>query len=268
MAPRDGRALNALLASLCLLLAAAPARAADHEQAKTPPHPQPSSNEPLVMRLSQNVAAEHASHKHSVEGKHHSECPSPNPNPSQPSLVCTAQCPLCPTCPPIPSCTSPCPTIPKCPEPQKCPNPCATCPACSTCKKSIPPGYEHFPGHGYYRLHTVPVDWMTAKATCEREGAYLVIINSQEEANLVKKLFNRDRDVGTWLHLGFHDLYKEGKYVTLFGEPLSETGYITWSPGQPDNYNNNENCGSMHPEGGLNDLNCSVKKPFVCELPV
>ncbi|KAK7864516.1 hypothetical protein R5R35_003125 [Gryllus longicercus] len=220
------------------------------------------------MRLSQNVAAEHASHKHSVEGKHHSECPSPNPNPSQPSLVCTAQCPLCPTCPPIPSCTSPCPTIPKCPEPQKCPNPCATCPACSTCKKSIPPGYEHFPGHGYYRLHTVPVDWMTAKATCEREGAYLVIINSQEEANLVKKLFNRDRDVGTWLHLGFHDLYKEGKYVTLFGEPLSETGYITWSPGQPDNYNNNENCGSMHPEGGLNDLNCSVKKPFVCELPV
>ncbi|GLG95541.1 Hemolymph lipopolysaccharide-binding protein [Gryllus bimaculatus] len=104
---------------------------------------------------------------------------------------------------------------------------------------------------------------MTAKETCEREGAYLAIINSLEEANLVKKLFNRDRDVGTWLHLGFHDLYKEGKYVTLFGEPLSETGYITWSPGQPDNYNNNENCGSMHPEGGLNDLNCSVKKPFV-----
>ncbi|KAK7864518.1 hypothetical protein R5R35_003126 [Gryllus longicercus] len=109
---------------------------------------------------------------------------------------------------------------------------------------------------------------MTAKITCEREGAYLAIINSQEEANLMKTLFNRDPDIGNWLYLGFHDLYKEGKFVTLFGEPLSKTGYTVWNPGQPDNHHNNENCGSMYPSGGINDLDCSSKQPFVCELPV
>ena len=54
-------------------------------------------------------------------------------------------------------------------------------------------------------------------------------------------------------------------------EPLSSTGFYRWSQSfQPDNAGGNatmqrEDCGSMHTNGGLNDLHCSAKVPFICE---
>jgi hypothetical protein len=53
-------------------------------------------------------------------------------------------------------------------------------------------------------------------------------------------------------------------------EPLSSTGFNRWSPGQPDNYGGNathpgEDCGSMHTNGGLNDMGCDLQFPFMCE---
>jgi len=54
-------------------------------------------------------------------------------------------------------------------------------------------------------------------------------------------------------------------------EPLSSTGFYRWSSSnQPDNYGGNatypgEDCGSMHTNGGLNDLPCSSQVPFICE---
>jgi hypothetical protein len=55
------------------------------------------------------------------------------------------------------------------------------------------------------------------------------------------------------------------------GEPLNSTGFFRWAgPGQPDNAGGNDNhpgedCGSMHTNGGLNDIHCSAKIPFICE---
>ena len=54
-------------------------------------------------------------------------------------------------------------------------------------------------------------------------------------------------------------------------EPLSSSGFYCWShPNQPDNYGGNathpgEYCGSMHTNGGLNDLHCTAQFPFICE---
>ena len=54
-------------------------------------------------------------------------------------------------------------------------------------------------------------------------------------------------------------------------EPLSSTGFYRWAgPGQPDNAGGSatspgEDCGSMHTNGGLNDIACSSKYPFICE---
>jgi hypothetical protein len=54
-------------------------------------------------------------------------------------------------------------------------------------------------------------------------------------------------------------------------EPLNSTGFYRWAlPGLPDNVggsdtNQGEDCGSMHTNGGLNDLICTEKFPFVCE---
>jgi hypothetical protein len=54
-------------------------------------------------------------------------------------------------------------------------------------------------------------------------------------------------------------------------EPLSSSGFYRWaSAGQPDNAGGNatspgEDCGSIHSNGGLNDLTCTSKVPFICE---
>lgn len=50
------------------------------------------------------------------------------------------------------------------------------------------------------------------------------------------------------------------------GKPLSSTGFARWaSLQQPDNAGGNENCGSIHRNGGLNDIPCPWKLPFFCE---
>jgi hypothetical protein len=54
-------------------------------------------------------------------------------------------------------------------------------------------------------------------------------------------------------------------------EPLSSTGFNRWSSSiQPDNAGGNatlpgEDCGSIHTNGGLNDLHCNSRVPFICE---
>jgi hypothetical protein len=54
-------------------------------------------------------------------------------------------------------------------------------------------------------------------------------------------------------------------------EPLNSTGFYRWAGAhQPDNYGGNathpgEDCGSIHVNGGLNDLACQAKVPFICE---
>ena len=54
-------------------------------------------------------------------------------------------------------------------------------------------------------------------------------------------------------------------------EPLNSTGFYRWAaPGQPDNFGGSatepgEDCGSMHPNGGLNDIACAAQLPFICE---
>ena len=72
--------------------------------------------------------------------------------------------------------------------------------------------------------------------------------------------------------VGIHDLYKEGEWVTIFGESVYATGYSHWSPtywnGQPDNYGGNQNCGAVLDQGGMDDVFCHDKFAFFCELPI
>jgi hypothetical protein len=50
------------------------------------------------------------------------------------------------------------------------------------------------------------------------------------------------------------------------GKPLGSTGFTRWSSsGQPDNAGGKENCGSIHRNGGMNDIPCPLKLAFICE---
>lgn len=92
-------------------------------------------------------------------------------------------------------------------------------------RKTLAPGYELIPGLGGYKFHNEVKTWAEAREICVQEDAHLVIINSQREANALlhfwvphPKIFNDWRN--DWAHIGFHDQYVEGEYVTIFSKSL------------------------------------------------
>ncbi|XP_068085261.1 hemolymph lipopolysaccharide-binding protein-like [Anabrus simplex] len=131
---------------------------------------------------------------------------------------------------------------------------------------AIPAGYEHFPGVGYYKLYMTPLQsWAGAQQFCQSDGANLVVINSEPEADVIRKFYSREipnlDKTGAWI--GFHDQFKPGYYVTVFGETLSKAGYEKWASGHPVN---SKHCGFSFKNGLLHTWQCEANLPFVCEL--
>lgn len=57
-------------------------------------------------------------------------------------------------------------------------------------------------------------------------------------------------------------------FLIILGKYLADAGYNKWELGQPDNWRNEEHCGSMYRNGLLNDVACDVKAMFVCEKQI
>ena len=77
------------------------------------------------------------------------------------------------------------------------------------------PGYELHRGVGYYKIHSELKNWQEAREICEQEGGHLAIINSEEESKVLQQILAPVAGVAS---IGFHDLYKEGQYLTIFGK--------------------------------------------------
>ena len=87
------------------------------------------------------------------------------------------------------------------------------------------PGYELHRGMGYYKIHSEPKKWYEARQICAQEGGHLAIINSEEESKVLQSIFApvAAKLNVVWVYVGFHDLYNEGQYLTVFGtESLSK----------------------------------------------
>jgi hypothetical protein len=85
------------------------------------------------------------------------------------------------------------------------------------------PGYELFPGVGYYKFHTKSATWHQARSICEQEGSHLAIINSEAESKVLKEILAKFPKLENVTSneaalIGFHDLYEEGQYLTIYGE--------------------------------------------------
>ncbi|XP_067002282.1 hemolymph lipopolysaccharide-binding protein [Anabrus simplex] len=135
-----------------------------------------------------------------------------------------------------------------------------------------PPDYAHIEGLGYYKFHKVPVTWLDAVINCAKEGGHMLVLNSEKEAEALRNFFAQNpgivgADYTDYMHIGFHDLYREGEYFTITGEPLAASGYTRWAPGQP-NANKDQNCASVSSTAELYDDVCSWKLAYVCEFPL
>ena len=92
--------------------------------------------------------------------------------------------------------------------------------------RTPPAGYQLVSGltfRGYYKLHIDLKTWYEALSSCEQEGAHLAILNSEEEALALSPFWDanpkiQDGGGNNWAHVGFHDLYVDKQYVTIFSE--------------------------------------------------
>ncbi|KAJ9590463.1 hypothetical protein L9F63_016494 [Diploptera punctata] len=133
-------------------------------------------------------------------------------------------------------------------------------------QRRIPSDYELLEGLGYYKFHTDIKTWEKARETCEKEGAYLAVINSLTEAKTVPSIWIKDifKD---WrkdsAYIGNWDPQKNGEFLTVFNETLEEAGYNKWFPDEP---NFMGHCGMLRRNSLLGNTYCNEKLLFICEL--
>ncbi|KAG8236462.1 hypothetical protein J437_LFUL016383 [Ladona fulva] len=132
----------------------------------------------------------------------------------------------------------------------------------------IPNDYTYIHGFGYYKLEMKQEIFENSINICKNSGAHLAIMNSLAEAEAVANLFPRNDTLQpdqkcAWLGLG--DFFGKGEFYTIFGKPLSSTGYINWSSEEPRS-TFERNCVWMNLEGKMGTYGCNCTKWFICEI--
>ncbi|XP_067009685.1 lymphocyte antigen 75 [Anabrus simplex] len=138
-------------------------------------------------------------------------------------------------------------------------------------------GYTLYPRIGFYKYHQELLNWSDAYRVCLQEGGHLAIANSQEEAELLLKIFTDSPRTERYFFLGFHDLYLRNNFTTIYGEPVQRTGFFNWAHtncvGQnvcATNVTDNKrlSCGVMglySVEAGFYVHPCDNQLHFICE---
>ena len=93
------------------------------------------------------------------------------------------------------------------------------------------------------------ISWAAAKQKCEKGGYNLAKITSLEEDTL---MYTGVTDSGK-CQIGLSDIDTEGTFVWTDG---SNSSYMPWGPGQPDDYLGIEDCVESRSLGVWNDIPC------------
>ncbi|XP_013180701.1 PREDICTED: macrophage mannose receptor 1-like isoform X2 [Papilio xuthus] len=122
-----------------------------------------------------------------------------------------------------------------------------------------------------YKLHSTPANWTEAALVCDIEHSYLAVINSEVEAQhlamLIGDAFSTNDitpNACSSIALGFSKKDKTG-WKTVLGEYIETSGYKQWAENEPDNENENKECGAMDYNGSLTSISCDAKCYFICE---
>lgn len=126
-----------------------------------------------------------------------------------------------------------------------------------------PAEWKNF-GNSCYYFETGNEMYEDAKQSCEETSALLVIINSKEEQQFLKKQINGKG--GFWI--GLTDSEEEN--VWKWSDGTMPT-FTNWKIGQPDNWGDGhtpgEDCAGLIPGGTWNDFPCDDVHGFICEKP-
>ncbi|XP_041036069.1 C-type lectin domain family 17, member A-like [Carcharodon carcharias] len=132
------------------------------------------------------------------------------------------------------------------------------CNVLRNCSESLCPSGWKIHNQHCYRFSTDTVNWDSAKQLCESQTSHLIIINTEQEQNFIMK-YLENKPGGYWI--GLTDGESEGNWKWVDGTPVS---FTQWDQGEPNNWNDNENCASIR-ASGWNDYICSDRFRFICE---
>ncbi|CAH2106580.1 unnamed protein product [Euphydryas editha] len=125
-----------------------------------------------------------------------------------------------------------------------------------------------------YKFHRHVRTWSRAYMTCAAEGGYLAIINSHNEAQHLKKLYEDKYSKifpdgnEAFVHIGIMDWDNHGDWRTVHGLKIEEAGYAEWNPNQSGIDTPGLHCGAMFYNSKLNDFRCDDIAPFICEKSI
>jgi hypothetical protein len=114
-----------------------------------------------------------------------------------------------------------------------------------------------------YLYSSTKKTWSAASSHClANSNGWLVTVNSQAENDYVSTFQTNGNEV--WI--GFSDLKIEGTFVWV--NNAEKSTYTSWLPGNPDNWNNIEDCAEAGylTVGKWNDEDCNALDSFICEV--
>ena len=123
-------------------------------------------------------------------------------------------------------------------------------------------------GHNYF-IERPQKNWASAELACIGlgPGCHLASIHGADENEMVLNMARSVLGKHTSVWIGLNDLDVEGQYVY---SDASETDWYRWAPGEPNDFNNNEDCTEMNTwNGEWNDNACNKRViPSVCKCPI
>lgn len=123
------------------------------------------------------------------------------------------------------------------------------CPFCSA-------GWQFFE-RSCYLLSPQIRNWQESLNLCRKQGAHLVVIDTQEEQEFLRKAVK----MSSWI--GLSDRDREGRWQWVDGTPYNSTPNF-WFRKQPDNLGN-EDCAALLPDSMWHDDKCRKLYSSVCE---
>ncbi|XP_068778765.1 hepatic lectin isoform X2 [Struthio camelus] len=130
---------------------------------------------------------------------------------------------------------------------------CKTLPDIRKCSA----GWKVFEKSCYY-FSVETMSWQDAKQICSDEGSHLVIVNTELEQKFLKDNINNSSTY--WL--GVTDELEEGTWRWVNGDPASISYWNTWRENKDVDQ---QDCGSIGPDGIWTDDKCSRLHHWICE---
>ncbi|KAJ8706372.1 hypothetical protein PYW08_010998 [Mythimna loreyi] len=119
-----------------------------------------------------------------------------------------------------------------------------------------------------YKHHKNPKSWVTAYRICAGEGAYLIIINNQREADAISKDYLEPPTKGNRggaTYTGIRDWTSDQTWLSIHGEKI-ENLFKKWAKNakksDPSGF---YNCGLFWAQRTLETVYCEHPNNFICE---